>query len=76
MDHDELRLHEAAKQQGLSLLRNDDRAPSTEPLVPGHRIEPAETLTSGERVRLADGRVFPRRMTLDQVRVALGVEDP
>jgi hypothetical protein len=80
MDLEELRFREAATRQGLSLWNNDDGtwsvgAPaSLEPLRPGQPVKPSEYLISDDRIRLADGRVFKRRMTTEELREALGLD--
>ena len=84
MDRDEVRYHEAATEQGLSLHQNGEDSWSlgaplaTTPLVPGRPVELSETLISGDRVRLADGRIFNRVMTTAELRQALRLdeEDP
>jgi hypothetical protein len=79
-DRDEVRYHEAAAKQGLSLWRRGDdswslgAAPHLEPLQPGRPIEPAATFISDDRIRLADGRTFKREMTTDELRAALGLD--
>jgi hypothetical protein len=82
MELEEVRHHEAARKQGLSLHRHGDdewslgAPPSTEPLRPGVAIEPSETLLSGDRVRLASGRVIKRRLSTRELRIELSLEDP
>jgi hypothetical protein len=81
MDREELRYHEAARRQGVSLHRRGEdlwsigALPTTEPLKPGQPVVPSETLMSGNRVRLADGRIFKREMTTAELRVTLGLDD-
>jgi hypothetical protein len=81
MDLDELRYHEAARRQGLSLHRRGEDSwsiggpPAINPLQPGRHIVPSETLISGDRVRLADGRVFRRDMTTAELQEWLGLDD-
>jgi hypothetical protein len=80
MDRDELRYREAASRQGLSLWKNDDGTwsvgppPNPRPIAPGQPIEPSEYLMSDDRVRLADGRIFKRRMMTEELREALGLD--
>jgi hypothetical protein len=80
MDRDELRYHEAATREQLSIWRNDDgtwsvqSAPNPEPLGVTPVREPVDTLISGDRIRLADGRTFPRRMTTEELGRALGLD--
>src|SRR5450759_4583347 len=72
MDLDELRYHRAAMEQKLSLSRNGDGTwslaaePNLEPLNPTQARQVAETIISGNRIRLADGRIFPLRMTTEE----------
>jgi hypothetical protein len=81
MDREELRYHEAATRQGLSLQRRGEDfwslgpPPSVEPLTPGRKVEPSMTFISGEQVRLADGRVFKMEMTTAELRAALGLDE-
>jgi hypothetical protein len=78
MDRDEWRLHQAAKQQGLMLWRNEDgtwdvgAAPGDATLQPGVTPEPTEAITAAG-VRLPDGREFKRGMTEAELREALGI---
>jgi hypothetical protein len=80
MDRDELRYHRAAMERKLSLSRNSDgtwslaAAPNLEPLNPTEVRQAAETIISGERIRLADGRIFPLRMTTEELKGALGLD--
>jgi hypothetical protein len=66
MDRVELRYHGEARRQGVSLHRRGEDSwsigalPAIEPLQPGQHIVPSETLRSGDRERLADGRIFKR----------------
>jgi hypothetical protein len=81
MDREELLYHEEARRQGVSLHRRGEDSwsigapPAIEPLQPGQHIVPSETLLSGDRVRLADGRIFKREMSTAELREALGLDD-
>lgn len=81
MDRDEVALHNAATRQGLILWRNDDdgtwgvgAAPAVAPLQPGSPVELYEAL-SADDVTMPDGRTFKLRMTTDELRAALGLEE-
>jgi hypothetical protein len=80
MDREELSYHEAAARLGLSLSRHDDGTwsvapfPNTEPLNAASAREPFEAFISGGRVRLPDGRVFPQRMTTEELKPVLGLD--
>jgi hypothetical protein len=78
MDRDELALRDAAAKQGLSVWKNDDgtwsvqAAPSVVPL--SSRPVTVDTFIGDGSIRLADGRVFPLKMTTTEVRTALGLD--
>jgi hypothetical protein len=80
MDRDELGYHRAAMEQKLSLSRNGDgtwslaEEPNLEPLNPTRVRQVTETIISGERIRLADGRIFPLRLTTEELKHALGLD--
>jgi hypothetical protein len=76
MDQDERRYDLAATQQGLSLWRNDDDGTWSVQPAPNMKPsgEPVDTIIAGDRIRLADGRIFPRRMTTEQLEHALGLD--
>ncbi len=79
-DQRELRVFErTAAQQGMTVDRHQDGtwslapAPNVEPLDPANIRPPVETYISGDRVRFADGRVFPLHMTTAELKEALGM---
>ncbi len=80
MDREQLILDRTAAKQGMSLHRNDDgtwslgMAANPEPLT-ANKPRAVETFISGNRIRFADGRVFPRRMTTAELKAALGIEE-
>lgn len=77
MDRNELAIHDAASAAGLSVHKNVDdswsvgSSSATELL--GIDARRADTFLSDGRIRLADGRVLKRQMTVSELRVALGM---
>lgn len=78
MDRDDA-LIEAAGDQNVHLSKTGDDAwavgmmPNLEPLTPGNPRQ-AETLLSGDRIRLPDGREFKRVMSTAEAREAFGLD--
>ncbi len=78
MDANERQYRAAATKKGLSLARLGPDAWSLGPpvssatLIPGRPIEPSETLLTGDRFQLPDGRIFKLTMTTAELRAALG----
>jgi hypothetical protein len=75
MDQDERRYDLAATQQGLTLWRNKNgtwsvqSAPNLKPSG-----EPVDSSILGDRIQLADGRIFPREMTTEELVHVLGLD--
>jgi hypothetical protein len=78
VDLDDLALIEAAAAQNVNLHKNAEGmwevgAPiRTDPLTPENARQ-AETFLSGGRIRLPDGRQFPRVMTTEEARKTFGL---
>jgi hypothetical protein len=80
VDGDEVRYHEAASNQDLSVWRRGEDSWSLGPIPtlesPQRANEPLATFISDDRIRLSDGRIFKREMTTAELREALGIEEP
>jgi hypothetical protein len=77
MDRDEAAYYAAAEAQGLSISKGDDGTwivtAAPDAALSG---DPIETWLAGGLVRLADGRVYKRSMTEEELREALGIVGP
>ena len=79
MDAEDWLLFNAATDKNVHLTKTGDDAwevgmmPNLEPLTP-EAARRAETLLSGDRMRLPDGREFKRVMTRAEARSAFGLD--
>jgi hypothetical protein len=77
MDRRETAYYAAAESLGLSISKQDDGTwlvtAAPDAVLSG---DPIETWLAGGLVRLADGRVYKRSMTDDELREALGIVGP
>ncbi len=79
MDRDDYALIKAASDQNVHLSKTDDDAwevgimPNLEPLT-AESARRAETILSGDRIRLPDGREFKRLMITAEARDTFGLD--